>query len=100
MARAVKQLALALHLLIAKTAQMPQAKMHTMTAAGHAGARPAPLWAAVHQRTAMDRPTSRSICLRVASATRSNLRTLRAYALGLPIFQLSRWLEVISSRGF
>lgn len=42
MARAVKQLALALHLLIAKTAQMPQAKMHTMTAAGHAGARPAP----------------------------------------------------------
>lgn len=42
MAHAVKQLALALHLLIAKTVQMPQAKMHTMTAAGHAGARPAP----------------------------------------------------------
>ncbi len=43
MAHAVKQLALALHLLIAKTVQMPQAKMHTMTTAGHAGARPAPL---------------------------------------------------------
>jgi hypothetical protein len=43
MAHAVKQLALALHLLIAKTVQMPQAKMHTMTAAGHAGDRPAPL---------------------------------------------------------
>lgn len=42
MAHAVKQLALALHLLIAKTVQMPQTKMHTMTAAGHAGARPAP----------------------------------------------------------